>query len=94
MKRRISNFLELFKKKKMPEGVFSLESYPKVDKAFRELLEFVDRQPNKYILSNYVDIDNVNPNNSYCLIAVVGEKSMDFYETLRKVGVLPDEGVN
>jgi len=91
MKKQIKKFFKLFEKKKIVEGIFSLDGYPKVNKAFRELLEFVDRQPNKYILSNYVDIDDGDPNNSYCLIAVVGERSMDFYETLRKVGVLPDE---
>jgi len=91
MRKRIKKFLGLFKKKKIPEGVFSLESYPEVEKAFRKVLEFVEKQPNKYILSNYVDIDSGDPNNSYCLIAVVGENSMDFYETLRKIGVLSDE---
>jgi len=75
----------------MIEGIFSLDNYPEVDKAFKQLLEFVDRQPNKYILSNYVAIDDGNSNNSYCLIAVVGEKSMDFYEALHRAGVLPDE---
>ena len=92
MKRLINNFLGLFEKKKIAEGIFNLGGYPEVDKAFRKLLEFVDRQPNKYILSNYVAVDDGNPNNSYCLIAVVGEKAMDFYETLRRLDVLPDEG--
>jgi len=94
MKRLINNFLGLFKKKKIPVGVFNLNSYPEEEKAFRKLLEFVERQPNKYILANYVDIDNGDINNSYCLIAVVGENSIDFYETLRQVGVLSDERVN
>jgi len=91
MRRLINNFLRLFKKKKIAEGIFNLDSYPKVNKAFREVLKFVDRQPNKYILANYVDINDGDINSSYCIIAVVGESSMDFYETLRKVGVVSDE---
>lgn len=70
------------------EGMFDLREYPKESKIFEDFMKFVDRQPNKYIVTNYVDLENDDDKNSYCVVAITGKESISFYENLRKSGII------